>query len=203
MKPMSEKALKLILDFEVGGGQRYYDAKLARPTWPGEKSGVTIGVGYDLGYNSETQFRADWPKLPLEVRNRLCTVVGIKGPAAQPAARRVRDILIPWALAFDVFMRRTVPRFEAEMLKAFPGAEELPADAYWALVSLVFNRGGALQGKNREDMQDIHNILRDGVQAGDLEAIAEQLREMKRIWRGRGLDGLVRRREAEAVLVLG
>ena len=40
-----------------------------------------------------------------------------------------------------------------------------------------------------------------GVQQGDTKLIAQQLREMKAIWEHRGLNGLVRRREAEAHLV--
>ena len=49
--------------------------------------------------------------------------------------------------------------------------------------------------------QDIFDILHDGVQQGDTKLIAQQLREMKAIWEHRGLNGLVRRREAEAHLV--
>ncbi len=97
-------------------------------------------------------------------------------------------------MAVAVFSQTTVPRFIAETLRAFPRADQLPPDAFGALVSLVFNRGPKLEGKNRQDMQDIHNILADGVQSGDLKAIATQLREMKEIWRGQGVDGLLRRR---------
>jgi len=198
MRELTEKGLDLILEHEVGGGEPYYNAALQRPTWPEGQSGVTIGIGYDLGYNTEQQIRADWPMLPSDHRNRLCEVAGIKGAAANEAKRRVRDIVIPWALALRVFLNRTVPRFERQMLRAFPGAEQLPDGAYWALVSLVFNRGGALEGKNRQDMMDIHNILKDGVQKGDLAEIAKQLREMKRIWANTGQGGLLRRREDEA-----
>jgi GH24 family phage-related lysozyme (muramidase) len=35
----------------------------------------------------------------------------------------------------------------------------------------------------------------------DYKGIAEELRKMKRIWEGKGLDGLLTRREAEAKLV--
>jgi GH24 family phage-related lysozyme (muramidase) len=34
-----------------------------------------------------------------------------------------------------------------------------------------------------------------------LQEVADQLRRMKRLWVGKGLDGLLRRREAEALMV--
>lgn len=200
---LSPKALQLILNHEVGGGEAYYNARLRHPTWPGKASGITIGIGYDLGYNSESKFRGDWAAMDDDDRDRLAKYCGFRAGAARDRVRDVRDINIPWNMAVAVFTQTTVPRFIAETLQAFPGAEQLPSDAFGALVSLVFNRGPALEGKNRQDMQDIHNILADGVQAGDLKAIATQLREMKEIWRGQGLDGLLRRREDEARLVEG
>ena len=36
----------------------------------------------------------------------------------------------------------------------------------------------------------------------DLDGIAQQILSMKRLWEGRGLDGLLRRREREASLVM-
>ena len=48
---ISDKAFKLIIKYEVGGGEAYYNKYLKKPSWPGAFSGVTIGVGYDLGYN--------------------------------------------------------------------------------------------------------------------------------------------------------
>jgi len=198
---LSPAALKLILEFEVGGGEAYYKLELARPTWPGGASGVTIGIGYDLGYTPRERFLGDWAALEDNHRARLASTIGFKGAAAQSRVSNVRDIRIPWAVAYNVFLARTIPFWIEQTLRTFPGADKLPADAFGSLVSLVFNRGTARQGKNREDMQDIFDILADGVQAGDLAKIAEQLREMKRIWAGRGLPGLIKRREAEALLV--
>lgn len=203
MSTLSPKALQLILDYEVGGGQRYYEKRLARPCWPKGQSGVTIGIGYDLGYTPDARFRGDWASLPDGIRDRLGRAIGIKGTAASGAAAKLHDIVIPWEAALTVFQARTIPFWIAQTLKAFPGADKLPPDAFGALVSLVFNRGPALEGKNRQDMKDISLILADGVQVGDLDKIADQLLEMCRIWAGRGLDGLITRRKAEAALVRG
>jgi hypothetical protein len=200
---LSPKALRLILEHEVGGGEGYYNAVLARPNWPGGKSGVTIGVGYDLGYTARERFLGDWAALDDAHRARLSRVIGIKGFAAKLQIPPLRDIRIPWAVAFAVFQSRTVPYWIALTKKAFPRSVDLPDDAFGALVSLVFNRGPALTGKDREDMNDIYMILADGVQSGDQKLIADQLREMKRIWKGKGQSGLIARREAEARLVEG
>jgi GH24 family phage-related lysozyme (muramidase) len=45
--------------------------------------------------------------------------------------------------------------------------------------------------------------IRDLVARGDLAGIAAQIRSMKRLWEGKGLDGLLRRRDDEAALVAG
>ena len=43
------------------GGLRYYDQHTHLPHYSGEASGATIGVGYDLRFNTEADFRAQWP----------------------------------------------------------------------------------------------------------------------------------------------
>ena len=57
---LTDEGRALLYEFEVGGGQRYYERFLARPTWPGFASGVTVGVGYDCGYNSAEVILQDW-----------------------------------------------------------------------------------------------------------------------------------------------
>ena len=54
-----------------------------------------------------------------------------------------------------------------------------------------------MTGDSRLEMRSI----RDLVPKKDYRGIADQLRKMKRIWEGKGLDGLIARREAEAKLV--
>ena len=100
-------------------------------------------------------------------------------------------------MAYEVFQRRTIPFWIAQTRLAFPGIEMLPWDTMGALTSLVFNRGPSMEGDRRREMRDI----REAVVDKDLPAIAKHLRRMKRLWRGKGLDGLLTRREAEAELV--
>lgn len=197
-EPLSPNAFKLILDYEVGGGEGYYNKYLKRPCWPKGASGVTIGVGYDLGYNSETQFQEDWGGIINDSDfNRLRKCLGFKGSVANSKLSSVRDIEIPWDSALNVFKKNTIPRFIELTLKAFPDADKMHPDAFGALVSIVFNRGSSLKGSRRIEMARI----RDLVPSKKYSAIAQEIRNMKRIWKGKGLDGLLRRRDKEASLV--
>ena len=201
---LSKKSLDLILEFEVGGGENYYNKFLKNPSWPGEQSGVTIGVGYDLGYVNKAEFTNDWKELPQKDFDRLYKVVGIKGIAAKDLVRGLKDISIPWDLALKVFNNKTVTKFWNLTKETFPNFENLPEDAKGGLVSLVFNRGNALEGDRRREMK----LIRDGmklVSTFDQKAltfIANQIRNMKRIWIGGSIEkGMTRRRDAEAKLI--
>jgi hypothetical protein len=194
---LSAAGYQLILDFEVGGGERYYALRLARPSWPGFASGVTVGVGYDCGYNSPSVIRADWQCL--EARDRLAAVSGITGSRARACAAELRDILIAWNIAEGVFQTVTLTRFYALTTRTFPGFDHLEPNCQAALLSLVFNRGSAMSGPRRAEMRDI----RAAVQARDYRRIAAALRAMKRYWPARADSDrdLTDRREAEARLV--
>ena len=201
---LSKKSLDLILEFEVGGGENYYNKFLKNPAWPEGQSGVTIGVGYDLGYVNKTEFSEDWKDLPKETFDRLYKVVGIKGYNAKNLIRGLKDITIPWDLALKVFNNKTVTKFYNLTQQTFPNFDNLPEDAKGGLVSLVFNRGNALEGDRRREMK----LIRDGmklVSTFDQKAltfIANQIRNMKRIWIGGSIEkGMNRRRDAEAKLI--
>lgn len=194
MRDFSKRALDLILRHEG----------MDHGGWPGGESGLTIGRGYDLGYVTREQFDADWKdRLPKAVYFLLRECIGLKEWSAQQRAKALRGkITIPTAAADAVFFTATLPKYTELARQTFGESfDSLPLDAQGALVSLVFNRGPALRGKNRQGMKAIFDILADGVQSGDLQKIAVQLREMKAIWKDKGLDGLIRRREEEAQLV--
>jgi len=201
---LSKKSLDLILEFEVGGGENYYNKFLKNPAWPEGQSGVTIGVGYDLGYVNKTEFSEDWKDLPKEIFDRLYKVVGIKGYNAKNLIRGLKDITIPWDLALKVFNNKTVTKFYNLTRQTFPNFDNLPEDAKGGLVSLVFNRGAALEGDRRREMK----LIRDGMKLVSnydqkaLTFIANQIRSMKRIWIGGSIEkGMSRRRDAEAKLI--
>lgn len=186
---ITDKALALILESEG----------LDQPgRWPGGESGITLGIGYDIGFVTPEQFEEDWSQhLGSDQIERLKTAIGIKGERARQRASEFRDITVTRAQAVEVFTNKTLPLHSQRTEGAFPGVDQLPADAQGALVSLVFNRGPAMGGDSRAEMR----AVRDAVAQGDLQEIANQIRAMKRLWIGKGLDGLLRRRDAEADLV--
>jgi GH24 family phage-related lysozyme (muramidase) len=197
---LNEASMRLILQFEVGGGEGYYNKKLKNPTWPGEASGVTIGVGYDLGFNTAEVIKANWqPHLGIPTTLRLAKCAGKTGTAARDLVTSVRDIVISWKAASTVYEGLTIPRFWKNTVKTFPGVEALHPNCQGALLSLVFNRGTAMDGDRRTEMRTI----RDLVLNEDYERIADQIRSMKRLWVGTSIElGMSRRRDAEANLVL-
>jgi GH24 family phage-related lysozyme (muramidase) len=189
----SDKALKLIIAFEG----------LNQPgKWPGAQSGVTLGYGYDLGYVTVDQFESDWEDCFTDQQSaRLQTAVGKHGAAAQALAPSLADIKCSAADSLRVFLQRTIPAYTARARLALPGFDHLPLDAQGALVSLAYNRGTSMRDSPGQDNRREMRAVRDLVPRMDLAGIAAQLRSMKRLWQGKGLDGLIRRREAEAVLV--
>lgn len=193
MPDFSPKALRLILGFEG----------LNQPgKWPGGDSGVTIGIGYDLGYVTVDEFESDWgERLRPEVRGRLKDAVGLRAIRAKNRAPQLADIRVRRAPSEEVFEQRTIPLCTMRTAQAFPGFEKLPADAQGALVSLVYNRGASMVDDSPDDRRREMRAIRDAVAAQDLQEIANQLRAMKRLWVGKGLDGLLTRRDAEAALV--
>lgn len=195
---VSPKGLSLILSFEVGDDTgAYYKRFLIHPEWPGAASGITIGIGYDLGYNSAAVIREDW-RHHNDVQ-RLAAVAEITGTRAKARLPSVRDISTPYPLAQDVFRDVTLARFWALCQRTWPGFNNLRPNAQSALLSLTFNRGSSMVGGNRREMRNI----RDLTSKKDYEGMADQIRSMERIWRGTDVGaGLIRRREAEANLML-
>lgn len=195
---LSEKAFKLIIKHEVGGGETYYNRSLKNPCYPGGESGVTIGIGYDIGYATLEQFQSDWSSLlPTDSFNRLSKHIGKKSSSAKFSIAGIKDIEIGWDTALKVFNKRTLPKYIKETLKAFPGSDNLHPDAFGALVSIVFNRGGSTTGPSRLEMANIKKLI----DSKNYIAIAQEITNMKRLWVGKGLDGLLRRRDEEAALV--
>jgi GH24 family phage-related lysozyme (muramidase) len=189
----SDRALQLIFEFEG----------LNQPgTWPGGFSGVTLGIGYDLGYVTMDQFESDWgERIGRPAVNRLRVAVGLRGPRARGRAHEFADIRVRRPPSELVFIERTLPLTALRTAQAFPGFEALPLDAQGALVSLVYNRGASMIDRPGEDRRREMRAVRRAVAEGDLPEIARQIRSMQRLWVGRGLDGLIRRRDAEAALV--
>jgi hypothetical protein len=192
---VSKQAYAFIIQSEVGG-MAYYEKALKRPTYPGGASGVTIGVGYDVGYNTASQVRLDWSGLPKGSVDALASAAGYKGAAAKARVPALRWILVPWPQAEKVFVQNTLPRFGNMTLKAFPGLKDRHGHCQGAILSIVFNRGPSKSGASRVEMANIDRHLL----ADRLDRVPPEIRSMKRLWVGKGLNGLLTRRDAEAAL---
>jgi hypothetical protein len=195
---IAPSARELIITCEVSS-QRRYEARFQAPVWPGLQSGVTIGIGYDLGFSSESQFKAQWEgRLSEETIQDLLPVCGLKGVNAEAALPSVSHLRVTWAQAisqFDNFLPYAVGKTE----DTFPNSSELSPACLGALVSLVYNRGPSLSptSPRRREMREIAQFTRQR----DLAPIPGKIREMKRLWQNNpSARGLVSRREVEALL---
>lgn len=198
-RAVSEDAMQLITLFEVTS-QRRYEQKFQSPIWPHGESGVTVGIGYDVGYVDKAWLRSDWQDyLSEEELTLLAPACGLTGTRARDALSRFQALSIPWDKANAQFRKHVVPRYVAQTLKSLPKAAALSDDALGALVSLVYNRGASFRknGDRYKEMRAIKKLIDTENPAG----VPEQLRAMKRIWAGKPeLRGLLTRRDLEAQL---
>jgi len=196
---LSVKGVNELITHEISS-KAYYEKFLSRPTWPGGGSGVTIGIGYDLGYHTPKQIQKDWSgQLKGSDLDALFLAAGNKGQAAKSMLDQVRNIPVSFKAARAVFYMTTLVRYGAKTRKAYPGVGNLFPDAQAAILSLVYNRGTAMAGARRKEMAAIKPL----VVSQDYSGIADQILAMKRLWVNKGLDGLLSRRDSEAHLVLG
>jgi hypothetical protein len=197
--PVSDKAVDLILTFEVSSPDAY-NRLYRHPVWPAGQSGVTIGIGYDLGYVTAAQLAADWSAaIGQGAAQALTPVCGLKGAAAQQALPSVKSVDVPFDAANTVFRNVTIPHTTAQVVHALPNATQLSPDSLGALVSLVYNRGASFT-RPEDRYREMRAIAAD-VSNKNFADIPVQLRSMKRLWENDPkMAGLVRRRELEALL---
>jgi GH24 family phage-related lysozyme (muramidase) len=124
--------------------------------------------------------------------------IGLKGIQAKQMLRgELMQVKISYNTAYEVFVKCSVPKYFKMTKKIYPELELLNEDTQGALVSMVYNRGNKLEGDSRIEMKRIVDMVKNK----NYEGIAEEIESSKRHWEGKGLDGLVVRREAEADLI--
>ena len=194
---ISQRAFDLIVSEETGG-ETYYNKTERSATWPGGASGVTIGIGYDCGYETAETIKADWTgRLPHSAVAAICSVAGVRGSPAHSHAKELHGVIdIPWDVALDVFRSRDVPRWEKNVRDALINTEHLPADSFGALVSLAFNRGASFcqPGDRYTEMRAIGSHMTHL----RFDKIPGEIRAMARLWPR--IKDLRDRRQHEAAL---
>lgn len=198
--PISQAADDLIVACEVGS-RAQYEKLYHRPEWPGGASGVTIGIGYDLGYATPEKIKNDWAgrrSVDPAMLVAMLSCSGVTGSSAQALTSQVRSqIDIPWDAAVDVYERVDIPQWTDRVCNDIPGADKLPPDCLGSLTSLAYNRGASF--KNEGDRYREMRAIRSHIMAGELPAVSGEIRAMKRLW-GSDQRGLLIRRDKEAAL---
>jgi GH24 family phage-related lysozyme (muramidase) len=196
---VSDDTVRMIIATEVSSQARY-DQRYQSPLWPGGRSGVTIGIGYDVGYATADWIKEDWagiiPDVDLTQLQKACKVTGT---SAEALIKSLASIRVPWDAAYKQFATTALPRWTAETIGNVPNAEKLPPDCLGALVSIDYNRGPAwkLLDDRHKEMRAIrlHMVNEDQV------LIPAEIRSMARLWANEpGMAGLVIRRNLEAAL---
>jgi hypothetical protein len=198
-KKISKASFDLCLRHEVTS-KAYYEKHYQRPEWPGLQSGVTVGIGYDLGQASRSKIIADWQGL---VDSNMLVVMaccsGYTGNAGKAKLAEVRSkILIPWSAAIKVFAERDVPTWTAEVLRKVPGADQLTPSMLGVLFDTAYNRGHSwsMAGERYAEMR----AIKSHVASGNLSLVPGEFYKMKRLWPN--TKGLLRRCDDRAALWL-
>jgi hypothetical protein len=191
---LSQEGIDAIIDFEVGGG-RYYEDYLSGVCRPNTgDSGITIGVGCDLGHLSKDEFEREWKEfLAPETFNKLIKVIGFRGWNAEDCLTGLASVYIPYATALAHFSKYTLPKWIERSRKLWPNWDSLLPLQRTALLSIAYNRGTSLTGARREEMREMVELLKDN----NLKGIPSLIRSMSH-WHT--LNGLQIRRHKEAIL---
>lgn len=195
--PISLEAVEEII-FEEDESEFYYNKVYQRPEWPGGASGITIGLGYDLGYATKDKVIKDFKgKISDEMLNELLSVVGKTGSSAYYRLANVKSkILIPWNIALDIFLNNDIPQWILTVTHVLDNTTLLSPDCLGALVSLAYNRGASFHMLG-DRFKEMRMIAADMSQK-NFKDIPNQFRLMSRLWpQGSGVH---KRRFREAAL---
>lgn len=197
--PFRAAGVALVVRWEIGS-EAQYRRKYSHPICPGGASGPTIGIGYDLGTQTQREIRASWGWHP-DV-DRLVTASGQTGPsrcAAWVAAHKT--ITVSYEDAERVFLEHDWPRYEAAAARAYHnGWNGNTGYLHQGLTSVGYNRGFGFDGSRRAELR----VIRDScVPAYDAACSAQQNRASCRVWEGTSIyKGICDRRKDESGLMV-
>jgi hypothetical protein len=168
---------------EEDGSQAYYNTHYTHWDWPEGASGPTIGVGYDCGYVTPAEARADWSGyVDQGMLNSIEAACGRRGEAAAAWVSEHRNsVTIPYALGLKQFKEKVMPTWVATCRKYIPNYDDMPPLMRGALFSLVYNRGPGgfvTPGSRNAEMREIAAAAR----AKNFTAIPDLIASQKRLW---------------------
>jgi hypothetical protein len=197
MLTISDDAFNLIVT-EEDSDRAYYTRHYQHFDWPAGASGPTIGIGYDCGYVTASEARADWDGIVAAATiSAIVAACGIRGEAAGAFVRaHGASVTIGWDQAIAEFRNREVPKWIGRVSASLTNLEKLSPDSLGALVSLAYNRGCSfdLPGPRYAEMRAIKQYMA----AQQFSKIPAEFLSMQRLW-PRGGD-LWKRRAHEATL---
>ncbi len=179
---ISQKAFDMIVAEEVSS-QAYYIRHYQHPEWPGLSSGVTVGIGYDLGQSPRQKIADDWKNsVSPDMILMMMSCAGIVGPAGKQKCSEVwNGIIIPWNSAITVFANRDIPQWTAAVINAVPGSDKLNGDLLGVLVDIAYNRGIGGFNSTNDRFREMKSI-RVLVSTGNLNLVPLEIQRMKRLW---------------------
>lgn len=202
MYTLSKDSIDFIIDNETGG-KAYYEKYLIHPTVPGDpdsptnNSGITIGVGDDLGQMTKEEFLDKYGRIfPPDDEAKLLKCIGLHRDNSRAKLSTVKHIVLPWDLAQRIFVIKTVPIEVEKTEKTFGEMfHRLPEMCKSALVSIVFNRGPSMEkGQGLPSWQAIRSLVLFGTKDRWAD-ISMYIRKMGAV---SDQKGITNRRNAEA-----
>jgi hypothetical protein len=185
---------------EENTSQEYYATHYTHFEWPEKASGPTAGIGYDCGYSTPQDIRADWTGFVSDqMVAALVRAAGLQGEHAHSFVQSYgKSVTITWDQALAQFMGRELPKWESRIIKALPNALFLPGDCFGALTSIGFNRGTGGFCDPGPRFSEMRHIKQHMVNK-EFSKIPTEILAMRRLWPNPNED-LYKRRTHEAAL---
>ncbi len=157
--------------------------------WPGGASGVTLGPGYDMRDRSrkEIEQKLRTIKITPYLAGKVAAGAGLRGEAARRFARDNQNLVSLTNDQQSYLLQVNLPSYEAIVRRGTH--TYLTQNEFDALVSFVYNPGRGWPG--------VRAAINSGDKLKAVRIIEEQVRS-----KGKVMNGLVRRRHDEAMLLL-
>lgn len=197
---LSKSALQKVLIEQEVSSEANYKQRLQYPIWPGGISGITIGLGLDVGTQSPEALQKALSGILLqEDIDRLKKVCGILGFICKE--KLPIPVKVLWSQALQIFYRSSLPKYAKEAASVYDELETLHPYEQTVFVGLVYNRGAGLNDKAGSDRRKEMKLLVNAIKSDDDKLMASLVRQMKRLWDEKKQGGLIARRELEAHLL--